>query len=278
LKPSRFKANTARILNIQTGSKAHNTVRLMMNLLDYPLLTQFEQQVNNTTLQLAAQAFLEAVGIKVEVFGSIPQHGATLLIANHPSGIDGMVLFATVSRPDFYQVGLAVHRLMKPAAINRILPVYRNQKPRDFLPNIFAPHLQSHVLDNPIETSTKNHQSIVEAARLVTVGYAVAMYPEGVAGQRPQAGTWKPGIGFLVKEIVNPATQVVFVKIDGTRGIDLLRILHPRLRGLLFSEIHVRVTYAAPLPLFDLIDRHASGKMITTQLADLYAQTFSRAL
>ena len=121
----------------------------------------------------------------------------------------------------------------------------------------------------------KNRNAVQQAAETVSQGCAVSMFPEGVAGKALDNSTWKPGIGFLVKQITDPSTKVVFAHIDGTESKDLYRMLHPALRSLIFSQSHVKVTFADALPLFDLVNQDDDGKVITRTLESVYRQTFS---
>ena len=82
-------------------------------LMDDALLKQFKDDMQSLSLQEAARAFIKAVGVELEVDGTLPETGAVLLIPNHPSGIDGFVMLAAVDRPDFCQVGLAMERLIE---------------------------------------------------------------------------------------------------------------------------------------------------------------------
>ena len=117
-----------------------------------------------------------------------------------------------------------------------------------------------------------NRDSIAMAANFVNKGYAVSIFPSGSAGKTLKESHWKAGIGYLIKQITNPLTQVVFTQIQGTKQSDIVAYLHPFIRKMLFRPRPISIFFSKSYILAQLIDQKMDPKKITTELEKLYLQ------
>ncbi len=98
------------------------------------------------------------------------------------------------------------------------------------------------------------------AAAKLNQGELVSIFPTGSAGRNIDGSRWKPGVGYLIKQISNPDASVVFCKISGTHRHDILLFLHPLLRKLIYNKhIVPSVHFFAPVKLTKLIDTIPHG-------------------
>lgn len=154
---------------------------------------------------------------------TVPPHGPVLIVSNHTSGIDPLVIIGTCPNrlPGFlveeaYYDAPIVGRLMR---LNRCVPVDRTKPGKS---------------------------ALTESIRLLEQGGCLGVFPEGgyVAPDAP-APEPKDGVGLLA---LRTSATVIPVHISGTRYAD-----HPMMS--LFRRHDVRIRYGRPVDL-----RHLDGR------------------
>lgn len=243
-------------------------------LIDKKLIQQFNDAISTSSLQDASINFLQAMGITLDVSGTVPEDGAILLISNHPDVMDPVILSALTQRDDLYLIGMPIEQFMGKAGSQRLFPVYRKWSLEDFFLNILARGSEKHILKDSEELQRRNRQAITDAATYISEGHILGIFPSGGAGKATTSSNWKAGVGFLAKQITNPSTHVVFINLHGLDEWAMLRTLQPSLRNLLFSPVEVKVSIAEPILLSELITPENDGKQNTQTLARAYAGVF----
>lgn len=248
-----------------------------LHLADRDLIEQFADQSVSTNVQTASQHLLSALGVSIKVTGKLPKlNGPQIIIANHHGGLDSHVLLSIINREDFAFVALSTYHIFGLALLSRLLPIYRkkswNRRLFEYPLNI---KLDSQV-QNMSESAIRqlNRETITEAARRVSTGWAVSIFPEGSVGKNITQGSWKAGVGYLIKQIKNDKTQIVFAKISGHDKSDLYRYIRPDWRKILFKPKSLTVTFSEPILLSQLQLMEMSGKQIAAKLELIYKSTF----
>jgi 1-acyl-sn-glycerol-3-phosphate acyltransferase len=121
---------------------------------------------------------------RVEGLEKLPEKGGALLLANHQSYIDPLLVAAGMRRPVSY---LARHNLFQVPVIGWIL---RN----------------TYVM--PIRRESAGADSIRESVRRLEHGYYVGMFPEGTRTRDGRLGEMKPGFVALVRRTRVPVVPV----------------------------------------------------------------------
>jgi putative hemolysin len=244
--------------------------------MNFKWLKTFRQRVDEVTLEEASHELLASVGFTVTKKGSTPKKGPTLFVCNHPTGLlDLFLVMSTCDREDLHVVGLASYGDLSPRLARHLFPIYRKKKKRDTALNLLIKGLQSHIKDDVEETRKLNRQSITMAAKHVDTGGAVVIFPTGTGGKKSGEGNWKPGVGFLAKQLDNDA-NVVYVHVPENIKHDILRFLHPRLVKLFFKPKKIHVSYSKAVKLNTVCDLDSDGKTIARQLEKKYTEVFGR--
>ena len=63
-------------------------------------LARFDALIGDVGIAAAAQATLDAFGVRLEVDGAVPLHGGLLVVTNHPGAYDALALLAALRRKD----------------------------------------------------------------------------------------------------------------------------------------------------------------------------------
>lgn len=207
--------------------------------------------------------------------GEIPATGPVLVISNHLGPFDNLLLLSQISRNDFYFTALSTYYIFGSLVQEKLLPIYRI---RTLNHQIYEYPLCLEMSGKPpeplsvSEVKERNRETISKAAARINEGHAVSIFPTGSAGKSLSGSTWKAGVGFIVKQITNKNTNVVFAHIQGTRGTDLVAYLHPIIRRLFFKPQPISIIFSKPRKLFDIVDGDQDGKAVTRQLENLYSQ------
>ena len=245
-----------------------------MLLLDLELIHQYDKTASADSLAAASSELLSTVGVTVESKRFNPKQGPLLIVSNHPGSLDGHVLISTFKNDDFYIIGMASNELMGKTYVSHLLPVYGVRRMRDHISALLLENLGTQSLNSEEEARSKNRETISKASKLVSSGSSVIILPEGAGGGSTSDRSWKPGVGFLVKQITNPDTKIVFVKITGGSGFDFLRHAKLFIRRLL-GKTNVTVEYSPLLSLFSMINQEDDGKTIAKMLEQIYKNQFS---
>lgn len=220
---------------------------------------------------------LTELGVKeITVRGSLPPAGPVLIISNHTGVFDSLLLLSNIKRQDFYLIALATYKVFRGELARRCLPIYRRRR------------LNHKIYEYPLclqingklpknfsraEIKARNRQSIARAAGLINQGKIVSIFPTGDAGKKITGSHWKPGVGFLIKQITNLKTKLVLAKISGTRMSDLIAYV-PLLRRLFFRPRPITITFSQPKLLNKAVNLLTDAKTITRQLEKLYNQEY----
>lgn len=248
-------------------------------LFDHRLIFSFKTHADARGISHSLRQFFNSIGItSITVTGTVPNQGPTLIISNHPGVFDSLLLVSHITRLDYYFTALATYRVLGTQIASRLLPIYRRSR------------LNHRIYEYPFcletmgsfpeklstrEIQSRNRQTICDAAQTINQGGAVSIFPTGSGGKSLPGSSWKPGVGFLIKQITNPRTKLVFTDIQGTRKTDLVAFLHPSLRKLFFHPQPITVAFAKPVTLQTIVDQSASGKQVTRQVENLYTHHFA---
>ncbi|MCB9812796.1 MAG: 1-acyl-sn-glycerol-3-phosphate acyltransferase [Pseudomonadales bacterium] len=223
------------------------------------------------------KTFFSKVGIPIVVSGSIPKATPLLVISNHPGAIDSFLLSSYANREDTYFVGIAKFSVFGPVVKKMLLPIYIKEKIDEKILNFilgFFTKVESNSQYSQEQMKQKNRESISRAAEMVNQDNMVSIFPGGDGGKLISGSEWKAGVGFMVKEISNPKTQVVFVKIHGTKPTDYMIFASETLRKLFYKPQPVQVVIKEPVLLSKIINPAENGQSITRSLEDRYNQIF----
>lgn len=156
---------------------------------------------------------------------NIPSRGGALLVPNHASMVDAVLLIATTDRAIRFLMfrGSYEHWLVKPfAKIMGVIPIASDQGPREML------------------------QSLHAATDALRAGEVVCIFPEGQMTRTGQLLPFRRGMERIVKDVDVP---IVPAYIDGIWGSIFSfsggRFLWKFPRRIPYP---VRITYGAPLP------------------------------
>ncbi len=227
-----------------------------MNFFDHRLVRHFLAEIKTIGVILAIRNLLTALDLQpIVVSGSLPKNGPTLVISNHVGGLDSFILISQMLRTDFRFVAIAGYQVFGHKLTCHLLPVYHiNQWNTNFweYPRDLLGHSPTLNLTRD-QVQKLNQKTIAEAARYVSAGGLVSIFPAGKYGRKHQGTHWKIGLGFLVSQIKNPKTQVVFVKIQGTASHDFLRFLSTFWRQLFFRPKKIKLYFSPAQTLFELV-------------------------
>lgn len=242
--------------------------------IDTTLIQHTIKRTREVGVSLAARELLHNVGVvSITNHGSVPASGPLLIISNHTGVFDSLLMFSQIERADLHFIALSTYSIFGPSVEKRLLPIYRVRKLNH---KIYEYPLCLQITGKkPInftvpEMRLKNQESISRGARLIESGAAVSIFPTGGGGKQLPGSRWKAGVGFLVKQITNPHTKVVLVKIQGTRMSDLVAYLHPVIRKILFKPRPISIHFSESKLLTDLVDTRDDGKTIAQKLEKIY--------
>lgn len=238
------------------------------------LLHRFREYSKKHGLRAATLETLKKVGVNdISAKGTVPTTGPLLVVSNHTGLFDPALLTSQIKRQDLYTLALSTFGIFGPAVQERLLPIYM---PRDLKYLVFE-HMLYLQMEGRLaeklpfsEIGPKNRKTISRAAELINSGKAVTIFPTGSAGKLVDGAKWKPGIGFLIKQIRNPRTQVVFSHIEGTDNSEFFAYFHPVLSKLFFKPRPLSVYFGRPKVLDKLVDKDEDGKTIAAKLENVY--------
>ena len=177
----------------------------------------------------------------------VPARGGALLVPNHTSMADAVLLIASIDRPVRFLMfkGSYEHPLVKPfAKILKVIPISSDQGPREMI------------------------HSLREATRALQEGELVCIFPEGQMTRIGQMLPFRRGMERIMKGVDVP---IIPVNLDGVWGSIFSfaggRFLWKFPRHLPYP---VRVTFGAPLP------PTATSQEARQAVQDLSAEAFER--
>lgn len=217
--------------------------------------------------------------IKLKKYGILPKSSPVLIISNHNSILDSLVLGKVIERSDYHFVALAAYSLLGPKISLKAIPIFRK---------IMLNHL---IFEYPLSLITrnrmlnlnkkiiqeKNRKSIAHAAQIINQGHVVSIFPTGSAGKKVKQLEWKPGVGYLVNQINNRKTQLIFVKITGTRRTNILLFLNPIIRKNFYKIINISVNFSKPILLSQVVNNSMKPKQVVAILEKKYNYFFRHA-
>ena len=205
--------------------------------------------------------------------GTLPRKGPLLIISNHPGVFDSMLLMSQIEREDAHMIAISTYGIFGPEVKKKLLPIYRV---RSLNHRIYEFPLFMQI-DGKLperltvsEMKSRNREAINKAAHLINSGKAVSMFPTGSVGKSLNGGQWKAGVGFLIKQIANPKTKVVFATIKGTGNRDLLAYLHPIISRIFFRPRPISIQFSRAWLIDELVNKQDDGKTIAIKLEKQY--------
>jgi 1-acyl-sn-glycerol-3-phosphate acyltransferase len=244
-------------------------------MFNFKILYEYRNNAKTHDVRRATAEMLDGLGVEqIEVQGKIPDQGPILIIANHISVLDSLVLMSQIERADFHFVALSTYDVYGPETAEKLLPIYRKRKLNHKMyeyPLCLHMHGKLPKQLSIQEIRKRNRQTIRLAAALVNEGKAVSIFPTGSVGKTDHKGGWKIGVGYLVKEISNQNTKVVFARIDGTKKSDLLAFLRPALSRIFFKSKSVSISFSESIPLSTLISKENEPAELVKQLKKAYS-------
>lgn len=251
---------------------------MFLNGIFDPSILSFVQSslASNDSLNITIKMLLKKLGVgSVSVKGSIPTQGSVLIISNHPGVFDSIAMLSTATREDLYFTALNTYSIFGPKISRQLLPIYRKRKINHFLYE-YPLSLQlkvpfQHSLPKE-DIQKRNRDTIARAAELINTSHAVSIFPTGSAGKELKGSKWKPGVGYLVKQINNPNTKVIFGHIKGTKQTDVFAYMQPVIKKLLFKAQPISITFSEPHKLAEMINNNFEPKQIALELEKKYEQ------
>lgn len=241
---------------------------MFLKFVDPALLNKFAVESLTSGLSAAAVSALSNRKLKVKSNGSISSSGPQLIICNHPSAIDGLILMSVINRPDFYIVAAKANQVFGSTFTKQMLPVYLSNLPKhqfiDYLRVPVVTQMEGNISRK--EAMSRNRASISQAAEKINNGHCVAIFPGGA--NPSQEMSWKAGIGFLIKAVTKPDLEIVLANITGTDWLDSIR---PTILGRpspLIPNKEIVVNFKK-LSLNNL-DSNLSGKSLARQVESIY--------
>lgn len=238
------------------------------------LLYRFREYSKKYGLRVATLKTLSEVGVNdISKKGTAPATGPLLIVSNHTGLFDTPLLTSQINRGDLYTAALSTFGIFGPTVREKLLPIYM---PRDLKYMIFEHMLYIQIEGKlpeklpPSEIRPRNRKTISRAAELINRGNAVIIFPTGSAGKRLNGAKWKTGVGFLIKQISNPRTKVVFAHIRGTNNSEFFAYFHPILSKLFFKPRPLSIHFSRPKALNKLVNRNDDSKTIVAKLENLY--------
>jgi len=245
-------------------------------IFDTQLIHKTIKKAEKFGLKTAIGELLRDLGVtSISKKGVTPNSGPLLIISNHTGIFDSLLLLNQVERDDYFFIALSIYEIFGAKIKEKLIPIYRT---RQLNYKIYEYPLSLQINKSLPKNYSKqriqllNRDSISMAANLINKGSAVSLFPSGSAGKTLNDSHWKAGIGFLIKQITNPHTQVVFVQIQGTKQSDIVAYLHPFIRKILFRPRPISICFSKSYLLTQLIDQNMDAKTITTKLEKLYLQ------
>jgi 1-acyl-sn-glycerol-3-phosphate acyltransferase len=162
---------------------------------------------------------------------NIPRHGGVLVVANHQSYLDPVLLTVKVPRPFSY---MAKSELFE---------------------NPFFSWLIRSLNAFPVRQGEGDVGAVKETIRRLQEGHALILYPEGTRSLDGEIGKIAPGVGLIVRRAGVPVVPAV---IDGS--FDAWR---PK-RDRIFRPHPVRVMYGPPMQIQGLKANQIVQKIDTT--------------
>lgn len=245
---------------------------------DKQLLEKTIKRAEKDGLRVSTRKLLRDLGITaISKKGDLPATGPLLIISNHVGVFDSLLLCSEINREDFYFTALSTYAVFGKKVRERLLPIYRARRLNHRIfeyPLCLQLKIKLPENLNREEIKSRNRQTINRAAELINQGRAVSIFPGGDVGRSISNSGWKAGVGHLIKQITEPRTKVVFVRITGTRKSDLIAYLRPFLRRLFFRPQPIAITFSKPQLLNKLADLGDNPKEITRKLESLYHDFF----
>ena len=121
----------------------------------------------------------------------------------------------------------------------------------------------------------RNQATIARAAELVNRGNMVSIFPSGSGGQALSGSSWKPGVGYLVSQISEPETRIVFAQIEGTKKSDIVAYMQPVVRKLWFRQRPINLRFSRPKRLIEIVGQLSDPKIIAKELERRYTAQMS---
>jgi hypothetical protein len=245
-------------------------------IFDTQLIHKTIKKAEKFGLKTATGELLRDLGVtSISKRGVIPNSGPLLIISNHTGIFDSLLLLNQVERNDYFFIALSTYEIFGIKIKEKLIPIYRtrrlNHKIYEYPLSLQINRCLPEDLPEQ-EIQFRNRNSITKAAQLINEGNTVSIFPSGSAGKKITKTQWKVGVGYLIKQITNPLTQVVFVHIQGTKQSDIVAYLHPFIRKILFRPRPISIFFSKSYTLTQLIDQKMDAKKITTELEKLYLQ------
>jgi 1-acyl-sn-glycerol-3-phosphate acyltransferase len=244
-------------------------------MFNFKILHEYRKNAKTYDVSRAAAKMLDGLGVnQIIVKGKIPKQGPLLIIANHISVLDSLILMSQIERADFHFIALSTYDVYGPETAKKLLPIYRKRKLNHKIyeyPLCLHMHGRLPQQLSVQEIRKRNRKTISQAAALVNEGKAVSIFPTGSVGKVHLNANWKIGVGYLVKEISNPNTKVVFARIAGTKKSDLLAFLNPALSRFFFKPNALSIRFSETIPLSTLISKENEPTELVEQLEKFHS-------
>jgi len=243
-------------------------------IFDTQLIHKTVERAEKFGLKIATCELLKNLGVtSISKRGTIPKSGPLLIISNHTGIFDSLLLLNQIERNDYFFIALSTYEIFGTKIKEKLIPIYRkrqlNHKVYEYPLSLQVSRCLPVNLPEQ-EIRFRNRNSITKAAQLINEGNAVSIFPSGSAGKKITKNHWKAGIGFLIKQITNPHTQVIFVQIQGTKQSDIVAYLHPFIRKILFRPRPISICFSKSYLLTQIVDQNTDAKIITTEFEKLY--------
>lgn len=192
------------------------------------LKNKFDKDVEKVGLQNYFISILEKSESKIQVnlnkkTEEVLKNKPVIVIANHPNEFDPVAIIASLpKRKKYFIIFTHIFTGIIRDLDRHIIPVFIQHNTRQRFPGkkFILKMLFNYEEFTPSEEHKKNLKSIKDAGGKINSGSLVIITPSG----RSKKIKWYPGVGYLIKEVENNINAyIVFLHIEGTSGLDLVR-------------------------------------------------------
>lgn len=182
--------------------------------------------------------------IRIEGGARVPRRGGLLIVANHLSIADPLVLWYALPRVSWFMGGAYLFEIPLLGAFLRFAKTF------------------------PVRQRTADRAALHRAEQLLLAGEAVVIFPEGECSENGQLMPFLPGVALLVRRTRVPVLPVGLI---GTNRLVPYGKILPRP-----AFCRVRVRFGEPLRFDDTIGLKHSTEMILQRLLEAVAALASQ--
>jgi 1-acyl-sn-glycerol-3-phosphate acyltransferase len=255
-------------------------LKALFNIFPYESLLRltykYDSRITEFGFSKSTRNFLDDLAIKVKLMDQRKFEGSCLIFGNHPTGLDPFIIASCLNRDDIYIVADVYQKNKGQHIGEHIIPIYysrtqKNLRNRGILNSIgfYVMRIFTGYYD-PETVKEKNITAIETAAKMLTEGHVVIIFPDG-GSNNPEL--WYNGIGEIIKkadpESINLNLYATHISGISTTGL----IRHFLLRRKKFlSKFPLKVMISPALSLESL---HIENKIQSHEITEKLRKEFA---